>query len=50
MAIKIGPYVLMHPTEGHVWINRTTGSDAEGGRFAVEDVVELLDKLWEEGY
>ena len=50
MAIKIGPYVLSHPTQGKIWINKTDEQTAEGGRFDVAELEELLDRLWAERY
>ena len=43
MCVKLGDFILHHPENGKVRINRVGG---EGGLFTVEQVEEALDQLW----
>jgi hypothetical protein len=43
MAIRVGNYIIHHPSKGKVWIQ---AMDGEGGQFDVEQVEEALNLMW----
>lgn len=46
MAIKIGKFVLHHPTEGKIWINRQDAGTADGGQFDANELEMLLEDFY----
>ena len=46
--IRIGEFVLHHPTQGKIWIgNAVTG---EGGAFDAHELALLLAEFWKERF
>ena len=45
--VKIGDYIIHHPSAGKIWINR---EDGEGGQFDAKKLEAILTKFWEEEF
>lgn len=47
MCIKIGEFILSHPSEGKIWIKC---EDGEGGRFDAAELAEVIRQFYNEKF